>query len=366
MRKILGWVLAAGFVLLAAQPAAVANNITKTENISDSEITERLNLNQTLKKSKHDIGKSIGDFFKAIGEGIGILGKGIAGFFSAAGDLIGKGLIAIGSAMLIFISVAGEFFGKLGTHLAVLGSVLGSAIGNGIAVLSGMIGLALSTIGSAISTILSSLISFIWKLKPDNLTDAQYTAIVVGSVCGPCASAGIWYWIKRLAPGGALLYTRIPENRILENATRRRIFNMIQKNPGINMSALSKELGISWGATVHHLRKLEKTNRVHVEEINHERCFFENGGRLSHDMMEISAALKDGTARTVFECIKNNPGISQKGICQKLDLKPPLVSWHVKRLNQDRLIERRRNGKSFELSVADRFSSIRMREIPAA
>lgn len=304
-----------------------------------------------INESLNDLGEGVGNFFKSVG-----------GALETAGSAAGKGIVAIGKGI-------GAAFVWLGKTLPAAGAAIWSgivfvfgAIGAGLVWLAGALGAAFAAIG----TVLSNLASLIWGLKPGGMTDVEYGAIIAGSVCGAGgASYGIWYWIKKVAPGGAALFTRIPRDDILHNSTRRQIFNAIQKNPGINMSQISQQLDIGWGTTVHHVKKLEEATKIHAESMNNERCFFENGGTFSKDAMVKTAALKDGTAKKIFDFIEKNPETSQKKISESLGVRPSLVSWHVTKLEQEGMVNRMRSGKSFSLTINEKFGALKVRENPA-
>ncbi|MDD5503002.1 MAG: winged helix-turn-helix transcriptional regulator [Candidatus Thermoplasmatota archaeon] len=359
---ILSIAVSAMFALSCVASATTAvSTPEKGGNITDKakELDGVLKAN---KSSNFDFGKSVGGFFKSVGGALG-----------AAGSAIGSGLVVFGKGLVFVFSVIGSGLGAAFVWLGKVLPPLGAAMWNGIvfifgAIGSGMVWLvgAIGTAFTAIGALLSNLAALIWSLKPNGMTDVQYGAIMAGSACGTGgASYGIWYWVKKVAPGGMGLFTRIPREEILQNETRRQIYSAIQRNPGINMSQLSQQLNIGWGTTVHHVKKLEEATKIHAENMNNERCFFENGGTFSKESMVKTAALKDGTAKSIFGFIEKNPGTSQKRICESLGVRPSLVSWHVTKLEQEGIINRNRNGKSFSLTINEKFDISKAKETPA-
>ncbi len=353
-------------------------------NTNQVNATNELKQTAGLNRSNVDLGKSVNSFFKSVGDALGSAGSAVGKFLDSAAKAIGGAALAFGKGFVAVVSaigsVLGAAFSAIGSAFAAaflwLGKALpaaGTAIWSGIVFLLGAVGTgivwligAIGMLFAGIGKLFSDLAALIWSLKPKGMSDTEYGAVIAVVTCGASGTSfGVWYWVKRLAPGGAALFTRIPQDKILENSTRRQIFNAIQKNPGINMSQISKELGIGWGTTVHHVKKLEGAMKVHVEERNNERCFFENGGTFPADSMAAVAALKDSTAKGIFGYIRKNPGTSQKEIAAHLEVGPSLVSWHVTRLEKEGIINRNRSGKSFQLTINEKFNSLKMRDVAA-
>ncbi|PKK81788.1 MAG: hypothetical protein CVT47_00660 [Thermoplasmata archaeon HGW-Thermoplasmata-2] len=378
--------LAALLALSALSQNAAASGAPPSpgNNTSPADATEKLEQTVGLNQSNADLGKSVGAFFKSVGGALGSAGSAIGKFLDSAAKAIGGAALAFGKGFVAVISIIG---GALGAVFSAIGSAIaavflwigkalpaaGAAVWNGIVFLFGAIGSgivyligAVGMLFAGIGKLLSDLAALIWSLKPKGMTDVEYGATIAAVTCGASgASFGIWYWIKKLAPGGAALFTRIPQDKILENPTRRQIFNAIQRNPGINMSQISKRLGIGWGTTVHHVKKLEAAMKVHVEDRNNERCFFENGGEFPVDSMAAAAALKDSTAKGIFGYIRKKPGASQKDVAAHFGIRPSLVSWHVTRLEKEGIINRNRSGKSFQLTINEKFNSLKLRDVAA-
>ena len=68
--------------------------------------------------------------------------------------------------------------------------------------------------------------------------------------------------------------TKLMKNNIIENPTRKDIFNYIKKNPGININEIMKHLNIGSNQVLWHLSALEKFQFIRSRKISNRRIFF--------------------------------------------------------------------------------------------
>ncbi|PKK85164.1 MAG: hypothetical protein CVT48_06765 [Thermoplasmata archaeon HGW-Thermoplasmata-1] len=251
---------------------------------------------------------------KAIGNAIGDVGEGISKAFSATGDALAAAAGGAGKAFSQLGSIIGEVFERFGVWL--------------------------------------------WSLKPQAMSDGAYAGVVAGASTATVAAAGFGayylYWLKKLSPLGMPLFSRISKESMLNNPVRNAVYHAIIQNPGINTSELSRKLGIGWGTTVHHLDKLSSEQMISTRDVKNQKCYFENGGIFSRGEMTALSALKNETALTIFHYIITNPERTQKDIADALGLSPALVSWHVKKLFDEDVVQRVRRGKSLHLIANER------------
>lgn len=174
---------------------------------------------------------------------------------------------------------------------------------------------------------------------PLDATMAAVGALVGGlAVAAALGLAGLWATGKQglfalLAP----LYARLQTDEVLANRTRESIFRHVIEHPGVNVSEVVKEFGLGWGATVYHLRVLERSHLLTANKQGRQVCYFQNGGRYNGQMAGISA-LRNANAALVARVILTNPGIQQRAICKVTALAQPTVSWHLQRLEEAGLV----------------------------
>lgn len=100
------------------------------------------------------------------------------------------------------------------------------------------------------------------------------------AVAGAGASAaGLWWASRRgwAVPLLAPLYTRIAKNRVLDQPTRERIARLVQDEPGITFSELSRRVDVAAGQLTHHARMLEDAGVLFSTRDGQQRRFFHVG-----------------------------------------------------------------------------------------
>ncbi len=171
-------------------------------------------------------------------------------------------------------------------------------------------------------------------------------ALLVGALGLGASGAAAFFGARRLltfllAP----LASRLQPSELLDNDTRRAIYEEIQGNPGINLRGLADELDLAWGTLLHHLRKLEKGHLVVSERYGKYRRFFLNGSTYTKDEQARLAALSAPSTARVAEYILENPGSSQAEIGEAIGVTASTILWHVRRLKKVDLVHEEREGR---------------------
>lgn len=140
------------------------------------------------------------------------------------------------------------------------------------------------------------------------------------------------------------LYARIPTSEVLASEPRRRLFELVQAEPGLSLSELSAKAALSWGNTVHHLSVLKRAGLVTSLRHGRYRRWFACGA-LEQERRGQVAALRNATSARVARLILAQPGMSQKQLADALAMTPQAAHWHLVRLSQAGLVERVREGR---------------------
>jgi len=74
---------------------------------------------------------------------------------------------------------------------------------------------------------------------------------------------------KEIIPG-----TKLMKNNIIDNQTRKKIFNHIKRNPAVNINEVMKQLEIGSNQALWHLSALEKFQFIRSKKIGNRRVFF--------------------------------------------------------------------------------------------
>lgn len=134
------------------------------------------------------------------------------------------------------------------------------------------------------------------------------------------------------------LYARLQHDEVLQNRTREAVYRYVVEHPGVNVSEVVKHFGLGWGATVYHLRVLEKNHLVVPTKQGRQVCYFQNGGTFSIPQRAGISALRNANAAHVARVVLERPGVQQRELCRITALAQPTVSWHLARLEEAGLV----------------------------
>jgi DNA-binding transcriptional ArsR family regulator len=159
---------------------------------------------------------------------------------------------------------------------------------------------------------------------------------------GAVAALGFAWPLAARALGA--FYARIPPSEVLGHEVRRRLFELVQREPGLSLSDLSGRSGLSWGNTVHHLAVLKRSGLVVSMRHGRYRRWFVAGGTEQERRPQVAALRNVVTAR-IARLVLDRPGLSQKQLADALGMTPQATHWHLARLAQAGLVERVRDGR---------------------
>jgi len=147
-----------------------------------------------------------------------------------------------------------------------------------------------------------------------------------------------------LPPG----YSRYDDSDPLEHETRRSLFEAVERSPGVNLSMLADETDGSLSTVRHHLRILEAEHLLGTKRIRGQRRYF-----LSNESEPaLVAALDDTATEPILRTLAQTGSATVSDLADALGRDPSTISHHLSRLEDDGLIERERDGRSVENSLA--------------
>lgn len=186
-------------------------------------------------------------------------------------------------------------------------------------------------------------------------------AVAAGGAFMVAAAAGaslaglyaLWRLLKWTGLAAFLpLYSHISDDEILDDPNRAAIYRLIQKEAGISTKDIAERLELAWGTVTHHLTKLEKRRFVVSKKYGKYRRYFANGeGGTEHK--DAVAVLRLDRTGDIAALIRQQPGLTQKAVSQALGVSSSTILWHVKRLEDVRLIRKVREGKLVRYFPAD-------------
>lgn len=142
------------------------------------------------------------------------------------------------------------------------------------------------------------------------------------------------------------LYVRLKKDEVLDNYVRGKIHGYIIANPGDHYNSIRDALELSNGILAHHLHTLEREGIVHSMRDGMYRRFWPANAKLPPE--------DEGhfnIQKRIVTVVRNNPGISQKEIAEKVGVSSPTVNYHINVLMTARMIRVEKVGRKTECYV---------------
>ena len=149
--------------------------------------------------------------------------------------------------------------------------------------------------------------------------------------------------VGRVALMGLLflpLYTKIRRDHMMDHFVRGRIYEHICNNPGVNYSAIKERFNLTNGTVTYHLSMLERQEFIRSRHDGIYKRYFKAG--LAAGVMDESPM---SLQRAILKLVTERPGLTQKDIARGLGTSKQLVSYYVRNMREERLVETHRSGR---------------------
>ena len=144
------------------------------------------------------------------------------------------------------------------------------------------------------------------------------------------------------------LYSRLTHDKILDQFVRGQIYGLIRGQPGIHYSKIRKILKVGNGTLAYHLTVLEREGFIKSKRSKLHKQFYPT--KLSVKFTELEKKYPKGEEieegiklsdlqEKILALIKNHPGITQTSIASKLDTPKQTVSYNIKNLTRNDIID---------------------------
>lgn len=160
------------------------------------------------------------------------------------------------------------------------------------------------------------------------------------------AFAGFWTWIS-------LRCRRLSREELLDNPVRSDIFDRIRKTPGIHLRALSTVTGTPMGTLRYHLGVLQENHTITSLNEGGHLHFYENSGTYTPAQQALLRHLRNETARAILRELLRGHAPSRQEIADAVGVSAPAVSWHMKRLVKDQIVEQEKTGRTVRYGIRD-------------
>lgn len=182
-------------------------------------------------------------------------------------------------------------------------------------------------------------------------------ASVAGVMVAMAVVLGVIQWLT--ATPAFPLFSRLETGKVLSHPLRGRLFTTVRQRPGVSPQELVTVHGAGWSTVVYHLRVLEQHGLVTgVRDGRHRRFFDSTSGRWANGRKTILATLLNPTSARVACLVKNEPGVAQRELAERMELAPSSVNWHVRRLAKVGLVARVRRPPGIELQPGEAWDAL--------
>jgi predicted transcriptional regulator len=130
----------------------------------------------------------------------------------------------------------------------------------------------------------------------------------------------------------------------LELDIRRKIYNLILKNPGIHFSKIAEILEIRTSLVDYHVLFLEKHDLISSDkETGYKRLYAK--GKIGTKEKKYLFILRQKTLLNIVIQLLREGNLKHKEILDNVDVSPSTLSYHLKKLIKSDIIEENKNSK---------------------
>jgi len=135
--------------------------------------------------------------------------------------------------------------------------------------------------------------------------------------------------------GGVRQRRTLPEN-VLQNDSRARILDALQRVPGTTLGALCRDLGLRRGTAAYHLKLLERVGVVGSLSTGHTRHFFPKDA--SEEERKAFTVLQRERALELVREILSTPGIHQGELLARVGMRRKVFRSYVRQFKAEGLL----------------------------
>ncbi len=137
---------------------------------------------------------------------------------------------------------------------------------------------------------------------------------------------------------------RLSMEDVLENENRSRVIDLIVDNPGIHFSELLRQTHIAPGNLNWHIEILERYKIIKNEIVGKYVMYFPYHGKNLLSNIDLKLQ-KSKTTMEILKIIQTIPGLTQNQIAKRIEKNHKTVKYHLDKLIEVDLIEKRPEGR---------------------
>lgn len=119
---------------------------------------------------------------------------------------------------------------------------------------------------------------------------------------------------------------------------KRKIFNLIKKNPGLHASKIAEILNISWELANYHIIYLERNDLINIiKKDGYNRCF--TSGEIGEKDRDVLSLLRQKNPLKIVLFLLMKPYSKFNEILVEVKVAPSTLSYHLKKLMDKQIID---------------------------
>ncbi|OPY25821.1 MAG: MarR family protein [Methanocella sp. PtaU1.Bin125] len=143
----------------------------------------------------------------------------------------------------------------------------------------------------------------------------------------------------------ALPFLLIRKKKLIDNRNREEIYEFIKDNPGCTVNDISRGRSMNVGSVRYHVDRLEMASRIVQVKLKKFTRLFRNSGAYNEREIVVLSAMNIRTNKAILLLVKEQPGLSNKQIAEKLDIKESMAHLYLTRLLKEDIIRYEKSGQ---------------------
>ncbi|MFH1234608.1 MAG: winged helix-turn-helix transcriptional regulator [Candidatus Diapherotrites archaeon] len=137
----------------------------------------------------------------------------------------------------------------------------------------------------------------------------------------------------------------IDRDKALELPTRKRLYDEINRSPGIHFRELKRRTGLAIGELQYHLDVLDKVHLVRLQKRGKFIRYFPLVGEHTESEKLTLGLLREESVRKIILLLIEKKRATNRQLSMFLELAPSTVSFHMQKLLKSGLVEKKRTPK---------------------
>ncbi len=142
-------------------------------------------------------------------------------------------------------------------------------------------------------------------------------------------------------------------NEALALGARNKIFKHIKKSPGLHFRELQRRAKIATGSLQYHLDFLMKRHLIRAEKKGKFVRYYSTRGEQLGEMESKMGLLRQPSLRKITLFLLTKKRANNEKIAAAVGLSPSTVSWHMLKLVNGGIVEKRRVGRKTFFYIID-------------